>query len=461
MQGEEQMPSPFTRLDLTFKLENYPSHTSLSHDQIDSAINSAFAKWQVVSPFTFTKITSGAANITLSFGTVTGEHTGAQANASADAGTIVFDDKRTWLDIADELRKKNTTTEALVYGPVAILLRGIWDSIDLDENRLDVCSIAVHEIGHVLGLAHNAATTSVMQPTADYWKMMIVNGAPISQVDIDALKEANHTLFAEYYARHGVTGWFKRGEGFEQVSAGLDNTVWAIDKDGQAREFSPADPTRNNWFGRGPIRQPMRQIAALSAHMVLGVTKDNELLLYNPPPAQRIEGHRDWLTVVKDVASVAIGANGALWAVGRGGYTFRHGGFYNRQVDETLQNGWWRGTEPVRRLAVGRVAPGEPEQVVGGEKVVSANWNFGHAQKYDHYNNRWEQIGPGDVYAVAITVGDDGTVVRLDSEGGLYRLDGGSTWTKLPQPGPLKSISVVSKTNMWAVGTNGEIYSTM
>jgi predicted Zn-dependent protease len=175
----------FTHVDLTYKLENYPSHTPLSNDQIDSAIRGAFAKWQVVSPFTFSKITSGTADITLSFGTVTGDDTGAEASAAAH--TIVFDDRRTWLDIADELRAKNITTSALGLGPVAILLRGIWDEIDLDKNRLDVLSIAVHEIGHVLGLGHNPTPASVMQPVATYYKMINVNGAPISQVDIDAL----------------------------------------------------------------------------------------------------------------------------------------------------------------------------------------------------------------------------------------------------------------------------------
>jgi hypothetical protein len=270
----------FTHLDLTYKLENYPSHTPLSNDRIDSAIRGAFAKWQVVSPFTFSKITSGTADITLSFGS---QKDPDKHHAETTGQTIVFNDKRTWLDLADELRAKNITTTTL--GPAGILLWGFWETVDgLDTNRPDMLSIAVHEIGHALGLAHNPADTSVMTDVFTYYKMINVNGAPISQVDIDALKEANRPLFSDYYARHGITGWFKRGEGFEQVSAGLDNTVWAIHKSGQAREFLPAQSGRPDlWEGHGSGGN-MRQIAVVSAHMVLGITKDYELKLYNPPP---------------------------------------------------------------------------------------------------------------------------------------------------------------------------------
>jgi hypothetical protein len=49
-----------------------------------------------------------------------------------------------------------------------------------------------------------------MQPAADYYKMTNVNGAPIPQVDIDASKSANASLFSQYCVSHGQTMWWKR-----------------------------------------------------------------------------------------------------------------------------------------------------------------------------------------------------------------------------------------------------------
>ena len=220
----------------------------------------------------------------------------------------------------------------------------------------------------------------------------------------------------------------------------------------------------------------MAQIAVFSAHMVLGVTKDNVLKLYNPPPLHTLQDHQYWLDVAQGVNTVAIGGgNCALWALGVGGKAYRHSGFFSGVPErlETLQTDWGSATGRFNTLAVGRVAPGEPVQVVGGEKVLGLAYDFSTPLEHDHFNNRWELFGPGQ--NSAISVGDDGTVVRLDTKGDLYRYDGGRlvwtgrgfrrdgplTWTKLSQPRDLRSISVVSKTNMWAVGGGGEIYSTI
>jgi Matrixin len=449
---------PFKHLDLTYKLKNYPSHTPLPNDRIDSAIQAAFAKWQAVSPFTFSKITSDSRSdpdIELSFGS-TKKHA-----AGTEGHTIVFNDQRTWLDLADELRAKNITTTVLSVGvgtPLApffaaalILVRGIWEGVDaLDTNRPDVLSIAVHEIGHALGLAHNAADASVMNEVFNYYKMTNVNGAPISQVDIDALKQANASLFSAYYASHGVTEWFKRGEGFVQVSAGLDNTVWAIDKQGQAREFSPATSVGGSlWQVRSDNN--MWQVAVFSTHMVLGVTKDYELKIYKRDPWD----DKAWLSVAKDVRYVAIGANGALWAVRGMDRSFRYNGnfqaFYRPQ--SPVPESDWQSSGRFNRLAVGRGPQGKGQQVwaiTPGSSVL---------YKMNESAGRWDNVNWPAGTGSDCAVGDDGTVV-IGTGDGLYRYDG-STWTKLPSPGLMRSISVVSKTNMWAIGPDDAIYSTI
>src|SRR5262249_6615321 len=161
---------------------------------------------------------------------------------------------------------------------------------------------------------------------------------------------------------------------------------------------------------------------------------------------------------------------------------YRHRAFFNGVINvETLETDpnvykpstiWGDGRQQpgtfqrFKSLAVGRVKQDEPMQTKGGEKVLALDWDSKMPVMHLNYGPYWLPMGPRD--NSAISVGDDGTVVRLDNNGALYRYDGGQlvwtgrgewqiegqlTWTKLSQPGPLRSISVVSKTNMWAVGT--------
>jgi hypothetical protein len=86
--------------------------------------------------------------------------------------------------------------------------------------------------------------------------------------------------------------------------------------------------------------------------------------------------------------------------------------------------------------------------------------------KFDRSAGRWDELGPQNQVLEpspgSISVGNDGTVVRVDTRNVAYRYAGGSNWIELQQgAGKLSSISVVSRTNMWAVGLFGEIYSIM
>ncbi len=105
----------FKKLDLTYKVANYPSKTELSRPRIDGAIAAAFDKWQAASPFKFQLITSGTPDIPLSFGSVSRNEVLAETNWGTHA--IVFDNSRTWVD-----------TEVF-----------------FDLSRPDLLSVAVHE----------------------------------------------------------------------------------------------------------------------------------------------------------------------------------------------------------------------------------------------------------------------------------------------------------------------------
>jgi hypothetical protein len=338
-----------------------------------------------------------------------------------------------------------------------------------------VLSIAVHEIGHALGLADNTNAVSVMEGTANYYKMINVNGAPIPQADIDELKQANGHLYSDYYATHGVTEWFKRGEGFVQVSAGLDNTVWAIDKQGRARKFSPNNG-RDLW--ETTLGDNMRQIAAFNDALVLAVTKTNELALYKPPPAPRPQDYNAWPIIGRaplKVGWVAVGAQASVWAGGPWVGRLRP----TSQIEDIadFKTSWLHlhGNDMTCLwLAVGSGPQGKGEQVWAMNSLGLCKWD--HAE-----NLATVKPGPREPYPIGwisvehppisthgkvagCDIGDDGTVIIFTVGGpdaGLYRVDDDG-WTKLPAPpGGLRSISVVSKTNMWCVVENGDIYSTL
>jgi hypothetical protein len=256
-------PSLFTKLELTYKLANYPSSAELDKARIDSVIAAAFDKWRVASPFTFKPITSGTPDVALSFGSVSNNTAYGQTNWREH--TIVFDNSRTWID-----------TEV------------IWFT-----SRPDLLSVAVHEIGHVLGLPDNDIKESVMDRTLDAFE-----GAkyrkPIPQVDIDTLHSVNVSLFSEHYAKKGQVNWYKRRKSFSisyvpehliprpppaatelmfyQVSAGHDGTVWAVDGYSFAYDYGANDEGKD-WIFRGGW---LSRVAVLDSRLVLGIFTDQQ-----------------------------------------------------------------------------------------------------------------------------------------------------------------------------------------
>src|SRR5262249_3210041 len=146
----------------------------------------------------------------------------------------------------------------------------------------------------------------------------------------------------------------------------------------------------------------------------------------------------------KNVQAAALGgADGvekpALWILGMDGKVYRLRGYLSGEIKpvETLENNanvyrpstnWGDGKQQgtlqrFKGLAVGGVAPGEPMQTKGGEKVLALDWDSKMPVLHLNHATNWLQMGPRDTSA--ISVGDDGTVVRLDNNGDLYRYDGG------------------------------------
>ncbi|KAF3784945.1 Metalloendoproteinase 3-MMP [Nymphaea thermarum] len=138
--GMPRWPDSQRNLKYTFSTDNQ----QYGAEQLRSVFCAAFAKWAAVSPFQFAEASEGeVADIHIAF--YSGDHADghpldgpgsilAHAFAPTD-GRLHFDADETWMLDA-------TGT----------------DGVDLE-------SVAVHEIGHPLGLGHSADESAVMYPS--------------------------------------------------------------------------------------------------------------------------------------------------------------------------------------------------------------------------------------------------------------------------------------------------------
>ncbi|CAI5773314.1 metalloproteinase-20 [Podarcis lilfordi] len=129
---------------LTYRVTKYTS--SLSHADVDKAVEMGLKAWSAAAPLNFVKATSGEADIMISF--QSGDH----------GDSYPFDGPR------------GTLAHAFAPG------EGLGGDTHFDNaekwtmgmNGFNLFTVAAHEFGHALGLAHSADPSALMYPTYRY-----------------------------------------------------------------------------------------------------------------------------------------------------------------------------------------------------------------------------------------------------------------------------------------------------
>ncbi|XP_008106258.2 matrix metalloproteinase-20 [Anolis carolinensis] len=129
---------------LTYRVKKYTP--SLSHAEVDKAVEMGLKAWSAAAPLNFVKTTSGEADIMISF--ENGDH----------GDSYPFDGPR------------GTLAHAFAPG------EGLGGDTHFDNaekwtmgmNGFNLFTVAAHEFGHALGLAHSADPSALMYPTYKY-----------------------------------------------------------------------------------------------------------------------------------------------------------------------------------------------------------------------------------------------------------------------------------------------------
>ncbi|XP_067834992.1 matrix metalloproteinase-17-like isoform X3 [Heptranchias perlo] len=130
---------------LTWRVSTYPRQQGLERNTIDSLLHIAFRVWSRVSPLKFQWVSEGA-DIVIEFGR---SHHGDGYPFDGPGGTLAH---------------AFFPGDHPVSGDTHFDEDETWTYWTQGDQGTDLFAVAVHEFGHVIGLAHSSAGQSIMRP---------------------------------------------------------------------------------------------------------------------------------------------------------------------------------------------------------------------------------------------------------------------------------------------------------
>jgi hypothetical protein len=331
------------KINITWRVINSDDLTMVD---ARNAVRSAFDRWQMESSRTFTELTSGTADIQVSFDVIrnpdgTAEGRGgilAAAASPANGGDVIFDSSEIWS----------------VANPSP-------------SGAIDFETIALHELGHALGLHHSAFREAAMFPFA---------GALDRALDLDDAVGIS-SIYDMPVTLPGAA---------KDISAGTNESIWVIGNatnDGAIFKFNGTNWTPVDGYGVriavAPTGRPW--VVNSSGSIYRHTTGTPTIGSWELMPALPF-GARD----------IAVGSDGSVWAIDR---VFSADGFIYKFDGAAWQS---QGDGYAARIAVGPT---------GIPWVVNSSGNTFRRTTSDWASGSWESLpNPGTARVLDIGISD-------------------------------------------------------
>jgi peptidoglycan hydrolase-like protein with peptidoglycan-binding domain len=380
----------------------------LSTDQVAAAVNAAATSWVNQSSLSIIQSASPGARTNISFADLGNTGTlGVTNGGGSNSSTIRLNIQFAW---------------SVAASP--------------PSGFVDLETVVLHELGHVLGLDHSALNQATMFP---FLGSIDRTTNPDDNVGIS-------TLWDTYEQLPGLA---------IDIGAGADGSVWVLGTDSRPYKWNGS-----NWDNE-PTGIAVR-IAVDPSGVPWVVTAGNAIFRHttNSP----FTGF--WQQMPGAALDIGIGANGDVWVVGTGGGAFKF----------NFSSGIWEGVvATAKRIAVS--PSGNPWIVTTTNGIQRRSTNSPFTGTWEAITAPAEDIGAGPGNSGpqrgfdGVTMKTDrGSILVWDEQTGFtsgntgapstarWRIAGDNRGLDFALPQGPTAVSIGPNGRAWVIGTNGTIY---
>jgi hypothetical protein len=326
--------------------------------QARSFMSNAVNQWRVNTSLTITELTSGTADIMVTFGPIDGPG-GDAGRAHAFSHDITLDTAEDW----------SLSTPA-------------------PAGQVSLTSLMIHEFGHALGIGHSSMSGAVMQPIVPQ----------VGQLHIDD-KAAVSALYDSWMPMSAGKG--------RDIAVGADGSVWTVGDNAasggnNARKFF-SNPGGEGWTATPAFGGANISVGPTGIPWVVEAGGIIKRLSTNNPSTGT------WIFLPGCGKDIGIGANGAIWAIG---CTPVGGGFNIMKFDGT---NWQNSDGGAVRIAVG--PDGIPWVVNNGNVLYRRTSALVSAGSWQAVPGTWPEAAAGTDIAINTTVSSPGNYAWLIGRG--------------------------------------------